>query len=56
MTKKKVIRRIREKLAKLYVYNETARKTWGSAVAADMFHEDLDFLSSLLQLLDEGED
>ena len=57
MTKQKVIRKIREKLIKLTFYNDLAIKTWGKHIAADMFHEDLDYLSSILFLLEEkGED
>ena len=51
MTKKRVLLRIREKLAKLHTYNDTARKLWGLEIAKEMYDEDLDFLSSLLVLL-----
>jgi len=56
MTKKRVLRRIREKLAKISVYNTEARKLWGSGIASEMFAEDLDFLCTLLQLLERVED
>ncbi len=56
MTKKRVLRRIREKLAKVSVYNQEARRMWGDHVASEMFHEDLDFLSTLLRLIGEAEE
>ncbi len=52
MTKKAVKRRVMEKLAKLQVYNEQARKTWGKEIAAEMFMTDLDFFSTVLYLID----
>lgn len=56
MTKKRVLRRIREKLAKVSVYNQEARRMWGAHIAEEMFHEDLDFLSTLLRLIGEAEE
>ena len=56
MTKEKVIRRVREKLAKVQVYNYEALRTWGPGIASEMFQEDLDFLSSLLLLLEKRDE
>ena len=51
MTKKEVVLRIREKLVKLQFYNNQACKTFGEEIAKEMFHQDLDYLASLLGLL-----
>lgn len=51
MTKAQVILKVREKLVKLQFYHEQAVKTFGSAIASEMFHQDLDYLASLLGFL-----
>lgn len=52
MTKKQVKRRLMEKLAKIQVYRQQAEKTWGKSIADEMFGTDLDFLSTVLYLID----
>ena len=56
MTKKEVVMKAREKLVKLQFYNLQAEKTFGKSIAADMFHQDLDYLGSLLLLLEQVDD
>ena len=56
MTKKEVVLRIREKLVKLQFYNNQACKTFGDEIAKEMFHQDLDYLASLLGLLGPSEE
>jgi len=56
MTKKEVVLKIREKLVKLQFYNNQAIKTFGEEIAKDMFHQDLDYLASLLSLLGPPEE
>lgn len=41
-----------EKLAKIQVYREQAAKTYGKGIAEEMFGQDLDFLSTVLYLID----
>lgn len=52
MTKKQAKQRVMEKLAKVQVYRDAAKKTWGKAIADEMFQTDLDFLSTVLYLID----
>lgn len=54
MTRKQVKQRLMEKLVKVQVYRSEAQKTWGRAIADEMFHADLDFLSSVIYLIDNS--
>lgn len=51
MTKAQVILKVREKLIKLQFYHHQATETFGQEIAKEMFHNDLDYLASLLVLL-----
>ena len=53
MTKHQILIKVREKLTKLSLYNDAARKMWGTAIAHEMFCQDLEFYNSLLALLEE---
>ena len=53
MTKSQVVMRVREKLAKLHTYHSMAVKMWGETIAKEMYHEDLDFYTSLLLMIGE---
>jgi hypothetical protein len=44
-----------EKLAKISVYRAEALKLYGRNIADEMFQTDLDFLSSVLYLIDNPE-
>ena len=56
MTKQEALLRVREKLTKLHVYNTAARVMWGEEIAKDMYLKDLDFYTTLIELLAEPED
>lgn len=56
MSKNEVLRKLREKLAKLHVYNNEAYKLYGPEVAKTMFHTDLDFLATVIGLVGPEEE
>lgn len=56
MTLDQVRQKTMEKIAKLQTYRNTAEKTWGQAIAQEMYVVDLDFYGSLLGFLIDPND